>query len=175
MAVLQAEIDGIKMDKKMLYRHIPREDVAAKRERAVLEQIDWEACADPDFYENHRLFPRPVAGELPPGVAEEWVWYDTTRFSGTRITLAPGATYTSKGLGVHGLFAWKGTGFVDRFPVQGQQVALEGSHDEFLVAHAKALQGTVLSNTGDEPMVVFKFFGPDINNAVAPRIRRHAA
>ena len=29
----------------------------------------------------------PIAEALPAGVAEEWVWYNSTRFSGTRITI----------------------------------------------------------------------------------------
>ena len=111
---------------------------------------------------------------MPAGVAEEWVWYNSTRFSGTRVTLDPGRTYLSTARGVHGLFVWKGQGLVDAFPVEGQKVSLNEAHDEFLVSHAKALKGVTLSNTGQVPMVVFKFFGPDINDDIVPRIRPHA-
>jgi hypothetical protein len=171
MAVLQAEIDGIKISKKMLTNHIPQAEVAAKGDRAVFDQIDWEACADPYFYENHRLSPQPIADAVPAGVAEAWVWYNSTRFSGTRVTIQPGGTYVSKGLGVHGLFVWRGRGLVDGFAVEGQKVSLEESHDEFLVSHAKALKGVTFTNTGLAPMVIFKFFGPDINDAIVPHIR----
>jgi len=174
MAVMQAEIDGIRLDKRMLYRHTPKADVAARGERAVLDQVDWAGSADPFFYENHRLHPQPLAAEMPAGVAEEWVWYNSTRFSGTRVTLDPGRTYLSTARGVHGLFVWKGQGLVDAFPVEGQRVSLNEAHDEFLVSHAKALKGVTLSNTGQVPMVVFKFFGPDINDDIVPRIRPHA-
>jgi len=174
MAVLQAEIDGFKLNKKLLFNHMPTDLVKAKRERAVLDQIDWEACADPYFYENHRLHPLPVASEVPDGVAEEWIWYNSTKFSGTRITLQPGKRYVSKGLGVHGLFVWRGEGLVDRFPVEGQKVSLEAARDEFLVMHDKARRGVTLTNTGREPMVVFKFFGPEINDGIVPFIRHVA-
>jgi len=170
MAVLQADIDGVKISKKMLTRHIPPADVAAKGDRAVFDQIDWEACADPYFYENHRLYPQAIAGEVPAGVAEEWVWYNSTRFSGTRVTIQPGQSYRSTALGVHGLFVWRGKGLVDGFPVEGQKVTREEAHDEFLVTHAKALAGVTLANTGTVPMVAFKFFGPDINDAIVPRL-----
>ena len=140
----------------------------------MLDQIDWEASADPYFYENHRIHPQKVAAEQPDGVAEEWVWYNSTKFSGTRITLQPGASTVSKGRGVHGLFVWQGEGLVDRFPVAGQKVSLEEAHDEFLVAHAKALTGVKLTNTANVPMVVFKFFGPGINDDIVPRIRQVA-
>ena len=174
MAVLQAEIDGVKISKKLLCQHIPADALQTKKERAVLDQIDWKACSDPHIYENHRLYPRPVRGCLPKGVSEEWVWYNTTKFSGTRVTLQPGAVYVSKGLGVHGLFIWRGRGLVDEFLVEGQKVSLADSRDEFLVAHDKALKGVTLTNIGAEPLVLFKFFGPEINDAVIPWIERRA-
>ncbi|MDR3488196.1 MAG: hypothetical protein P4M05_25275 [Bradyrhizobium sp.] len=169
MAILQAEVDGLKIDKALLFQHLPQDAVA--EEAAVLDQIDWEACADPYFYENHHLAPLAIAGEVPEGVAEEWVWYNSTRFSGTRITLQPGRKYVSTGLGVHGLFVWKGAGFVDDFPVEGQKVSLTEAADEFLVVHDKALKGVGLRNTGSIPMVVFKFFGPEINDSIVPSIK----
>jgi hypothetical protein len=171
MAVMQAEIEGIKLDKKLLYRHIPAEVVAEKKEKAVLDLVDWEACGDPYFYENHRLHPISVGGPLPAGVTEEWVWYNSMRFSGTRVTLQPGKRYVSKARGVHGLFIWKGQGMVDNFPVEGQKVTLDDARDEFLVVHDKALQGVTLTNAGSVPLVAFKFFGPGINDDVVPRIR----
>jgi hypothetical protein len=137
----------------------------------VLDQIDWEASADPYFYENHRLHPLPIAGAQVEGVAEEWVWYNSTKFSGTRVTLQPGRSYLSRGLGVHGLFIWRGEGLVDTHPVAGQKVSLGDSSDEFLVTHDKALKGVQIRNTGAEPLVLFKFFGPDINTAIVPRLK----
>jgi hypothetical protein len=173
MAILQAEIEGIKINKNMLYKDIHEDDVANKKEAAVFDQIDWKGCADPYFYENHHLVPRPINGELPEGVMEEWVWYNSTRFSGTRITLQKDASYISKALGVHGLFIWKGEGLVEGFPVSGQKVSLSAADDEFLVTHDKAVKGVIIKNTGDIPMVVFKFFGPGINDSIVPMIPRY--
>jgi hypothetical protein len=172
MAVLQADIEGTRIDKALLTKHVPANELATKKERAVLDQVDWEACADPYFYENHRLHPLPVAEPQPHGVVEEWIWYSSTRFSGTRITLQPGASMVSRGLGVHGLFVWKGVGQVDAFPVEGQRVSLTDSRDEFLIAHDKAAKGTTIRNTGSEPMVAFKFFGPEINDAIVPYVKK---
>lgn len=171
MSILQAEVEGVSIDKRMLFQHIPAEAVAVAKEAAVLDQIDWEACADPYFYENHHLTPVTIGDDLPAGVAEEWVWYNSTRFSGTRITLQPGCEYVSTGRGIHGLFVWKGTGFVDGFAVEGQKVSLIDASDEFLVTHDSALKGVKLRNTGATNMVVFKFFGPEINDAVVPFLK----
>jgi hypothetical protein len=174
MAVLQAEIDGIKIDKSMLYRHTSPERVRAKHERSVFDLIDWEASADPNFFENHHLSPRALANDAPAGVAEEWVWYNSTRFNGTRVTIQPGHSYLSKGLGVHGVFVWKGKGIIDAFPIEGQKVSLTDSNDEFLVTHDKAVKGATIRNIGGVPLVLFKFYGPDINNDIVPMIKRRA-
>jgi hypothetical protein len=171
MACLQADIDGLKVNKRLLTRDIAPARFAAKGDRAVLDLIDWEACGDPYFYENHHLSPQPIADAVPNGVAEEWVWYNSTRFNGTRVTIQPGASYLSKGRGVHGIFVWKGKGTVGAFAVEGQKVSLTEASDEFLVPHDRAVAGVTIRNTGAEPLVLFKFYGPDINNDVVPMIK----
>jgi hypothetical protein len=172
MSVMQADIEGTKIDKSLLYKHIPDAEVQAKHEEAALDDVDWEACADPFFYENHRLSPRPIAASVPAGVAEDWIWYNSTRFNGTRVMLEPGARYLSPALGVHGICVWKGRGTVGGFPVEGQKVTLEDSRDEFLVTHARAVEGVEIANTGNTPLVLYKFFGPEINDEIVPFIER---
>lgn len=172
MSVLQAEIDGIPMDKSLLKKHIAPEEWESKKEQSVLDLIDWKACADPDFFEHHHLEPRHIDVVVPSGVKEEWVWYNTTKFSGTRITIQPGAKYLSQAKGVHGLFVWRGKGIMENKFIEGQNVSLTDSNDEFLICHEKALKGVTIENTGNEQMVIFKFFGPDINNDIVPYLSR---
>lgn len=172
MAVFQANIEGIQMSKEMLYKDISEEEVVRDEEKSALSLVDWEASADPYFYENHHLSPVPIHEATPDGVEEVWVWYNSTKFNGTRITMQPGTTYVSKALGVHGVFVWKGKGKFEDFNVKGQEVSLTDSNDEFLVSHEKAIRGVNIINTGNEPLVLFKFFGPDINNTVVPMIQK---
>jgi hypothetical protein len=171
MAVFQAEIEGTKISKAMLFKDVPGDEIEAKQEEAALDQIDWEGSADPYFYENHHLSPKPVGESLPEGVAEEWVWYNSRRFSGSRVTIQPKASYVSKALGVHGIFVRSGKGFIDSFAVEGGKVTLTGADDEYLVAHKKALKGVTIRNTGEIPLVLFKFFGPEINDSIVPFIK----
>ncbi|RKX97219.1 MAG: hypothetical protein DRZ90_06980, partial [Spirochaetes bacterium] len=105
------------------------------------------------------------------GACEEWVWYNTTKFNGTRITIAPGKTFQSKAAGVHGFFLWRGKGLVDGYEMEGQKVSLSSARDELLVTHNKAIEGISIENTGNEDMVIFKFFGPDINVENVPFIK----
>ncbi len=57
--------------------------------------------------------------------------------------------------------------------MEGQKVSLESSRDELLVTHEKALEGINIVNTGNEDMVIFKFFGPDINIDNVPFIEHY--
>lgn len=170
MAVLQAEIDGIPMNKNLLTKDVAPEEWEAKKERSILDLIDWEACANPAFYEHHHLKPLPIDAQLLDGVVEEWIWYNSTKFNGTRITIESGMKYVSRANGVHGLFVWRGKGMIENKVVEGQKVSLSESNDEFLICHDKAVSGVTITNTGKEPLVLFKFFGPDINNNIVPYI-----
>jgi hypothetical protein len=174
MAVFQAEIEGIPQDRHLLGKDIAEEKIKALGvEKAALEQVDWQACIDPFFWENHHLSPLPIKEKTPDGVKEDWVWYDTTTFNGMRITIAPGKEYTTKANGLYGLFIWQGKGFVEQFPVEGQKVSLTDSNDEFLITHDKAVEGIHIRNTGSKDLVAFKFFGPDINNDIVPYLKQY--
>lgn len=171
MAVFQANIEGYPQSKRLLSKDISKDKIdKLGPEKAALQQIDWEACSDSHFFEHHHLSPQPISEKTPKGVKEEWIWYNTHKFNGTRITIKPGCEYTTKALGLYGLFIWKGQGLVEKRPVIGQKVSLTDSNDEFLVCHDKAIKGVKIKNTGKEDLVAFKFFGPDINNDIVPYI-----
>ena len=121
--------------------------------------IDWKANGDPYFFENHHPPPLPVENTRQPGGEEYWIFYNTTKFSGKKLTVRPGEKFKSRDNGVYTAFVWKGTGTVD-----GQTVrAGEEKRDELLVCHEKAVEEIVVENTGSEELVIFKFFGPDVN------------
>lgn len=173
MAILQANIEGFPQNRRLLTKDVSPDKLnELGDEKAVLEQIDWEACSDPYFYENHHLSPIPIKEKTPEGVKDEWVYYNTTKFSGTRITIEPGMKYTYKSLGLHGLFIWRGIGLVEDFAVEGKKISLTDSNDEFLIGYDKAIAGVTIKNTGKEPLVAFRFFGPDINNSIVPYIKK---
>lgn len=173
MAVFQAEIEGLNIGKDLLHHHIPDEVWNSKQEEAALDLIDWEANADPYFYENHRLSPQMVEETQQKGAWEEWIWYNTTKFSGLRMTVEPGKKFFSKSNGVHGVFVWRGTGLIDGHIMKGQKVNLSESRDELLVTDVKAAEGYWVENTGTENLILFKFFGPDINIDNVPYIKKY--
>jgi hypothetical protein len=169
MGVLQAEVEGVKQSKALLYKDIPPEEVAAKGERAALDQLQWEANGDPYFYENHHTAPVEIPGTDPALGGETWIYYDSTRYSGKRLVVKPGKSLTIKDLGVHNLLVWKGEGRVQKLRVAAGDFAA----DEILVSHDRAVAGVSYENTGSVDLEIIKFFGPDINSLVVPYLEKY--
>jgi len=155
-AMFQAKVAGRIVDKELLFKDVRPEDRARLGERALLEMIDWEANGDPYFYENHHT--PPVNIRRSPDGEEEWIFYNTRKFCGKRLVVRPGRAMTTRDAGVYSLFVWRGRGSFDGHDVQ----AGAGGKDELLVSHAKAIEELTVRNTGNEDLVILKFFGPDV-------------
>jgi hypothetical protein len=158
-AVLQAEASGEILPKALLWKDIRPKDRARFGERFVLGQINWAASGDPYFYENRHLSPQPVPGTAQAGSEEHWIFYNSARFSGKRLMVRPGCSFTSVDAGVYSLLVWRGQGRYDGCQVEAGRFGW----DELLVSHTRAVTPVVVENTGTEDLVIFKFFGPDIN------------
>ncbi len=158
-AMLQALNAGSIISKELFWKDVHPDDRKKIGERAVLNQIDWEVSGDPFFYENRHTSPQPVANGSQPGGEEYWIYYNTRKFSGKKLVVKPGGSYTSRDKGVYSIFAWRGSGTVDGRDVAGK----DHQRDELLVSHARATVPITVKNTGRDDLVLLKFFGPDIN------------
>jgi len=157
LSMIQARVGVHPIDKELLYKDVRPEDRARLGERVILEMIDWETSGDPWFYENRHT--PPVLIEAQAGGEEHWIFYNTTRFSGKRLVVKPGGTFTSKDAGVYSVFVWEGSGEVGGHAVKGGDPTM----DELLVSHARATAPMEIRNTGSGVLEIIKFFGPDIN------------
>jgi hypothetical protein len=166
LAMLQALGDGGIIKKDLLFKDISAEDRASHGEAALLDWIDWDENTDPYFYENHHTAPRTIIDAN--GVNEAWIFYGTTKFSGKRLILAPGARYTSTERGVFNILVWRGQGTVGGRALDGGVI----DHDEVLIVHDRAVQPIEYVNTGGTDLLLIKFFGPDLNPD-APTIARY--
>ena len=164
-AMLQALNAGKIISKDLLFKDVTADARATRGERAILDQIDWAISGDPYFYENRHTPPVPVEETKQPGGSEAWIYYNTTKFSGKRLVVKPGGRFSSAERGVHNILVWRGKGVFGGYAVEG----LNFGHDELLISHAAAIQPILVENTGDSDLIIFKFFGPDINLDV-PRI-----
>jgi hypothetical protein len=158
-AMLQALNAGTIISKELLWKDVRAEDREREGERFILELIDWEANGDPYFYERHHLSPLPIEDSRQEGGEESWIYYDSTKFSGTKLTVRPGCSYRSVDAGVYNVLVWAGSGSYGGVSVQGG----DPERDELLVTHDRAVRGVEVRNTGLEDLVAIKFFGPGVN------------
>ena len=167
-AMLQALVAGKVISKDLLYKDVRPEDRARRGERVILDHVNWEVSGDPYFYENRHTSPQPAEGGQQEGGEEHWIYYNTTKFSGKRLVVKPGGRFTSVDKGVYNILAWRGRGRYDGHEIEAGNFGW----DELLVSHARATTPLVVENTGSEDLIIFKFFGPDINLDV-PMIPRY--
>jgi hypothetical protein len=158
-AMLQALNAGKIISKELLFKDVTPEDRATKAEQAILDQVDWEISGDPFFYENRHTAPVLVEETKQDGGEEYWIYYNTTKFSGKRLVVKPGQTFESVDKGVYNILVWRGKGRYAGYEVEG----LNFGKDELLITHEAAVKPLTVENTGTEDLIIYKFFGPDIN------------
>lgn len=166
LAMFQALNAGRIISKELLFKDVRTEDRSAHGERFPLGFVEWELNGDPFFYENHHLSPQPVVTPQQEGGVESWIFYNTTKFSGKKLVVRPGQEFVCRERGVYTLLVWSGSGTYAGHEVKGGNADL----DELLVTHEAAIMPHTVQNTGREDLVVYTFFGPDINPD-APRSR----
>jgi hypothetical protein len=158
-AMFQALNAGRIISKELLFKDVSAADRARDGERFPLGFVEWELNGDPYLYENTHLSPQPA------GDREWWIFYDTDKFSGKKLVVPPGETHTSTERGVYSILVWQGAGRYAGHDVRGG----DPERDELLISHEPATAPHTVVNTGTDDLVVFLFFGPDVNPHV-PRI-----
>lgn len=159
-AMMQAKVGDTFISKELLFKDVRKEDREKFGESIILEMINWELSGDPEFYKNRhtppKLFNRSGKSR------EYWIFYNTNKFSGKKLYVAPGEKYISKDYGVYNILVWKGKGIFGAIDIEGGSFG----KDELLITHDRAVNETEIINTGNEDLEIFKFFGPDINKDV---------
>lgn len=165
-AMLQALNAGKIISKELLFKDICTEDREEKGEKVILEQLDWPVNGDPYFYENHHLANIIVEESEQPGGEEHWIYYNTTKFSGKRLIVKPGQSFTFTEKGVFSILVWRGKGIFDGNKIEGGNFEC----DELLISYDRAIKPITVKNNGKDNLMIIKFFGPDINTD-APKIK----
>src|SRR5262249_49148998 len=135
----------------------------------IVDQLDWEANVDPSFKDHHYLEPIPVANSASEGYQDLWIVYGKVDgqelFTARELTLQPGVKVTIKDNGAYGLITVQGSGGIGKLALQTPAMIRFGelTEDEVFVSHEAARQGVVFENTGSEPLVTLRYFGPDTN------------
>ncbi len=134
----------------------------------IIEQLHWEKNVDPEFKANHYL--EPVVSESGDGWVDRWVVYGLIDgqqyFSAKELTLNPGGSCVIKDPGAYGMLCTQGSGTVNGLPLRAPVLVRfnELTEDEYFCSADGAAAGVKFVNTSDtEPMVVLRYFGPDVH------------
>jgi hypothetical protein len=161
--------------------HLLTKDVPEARHHDLhylVEQLDWEGNVNPNFKDSHYLEPIPVADTAAEGYVDGWIVYGKVNgeelFSAKELTIDPGVKVTVKDKGAYGLVAVQGVGRIGKLTLQTPAMIRYGAltEDEVFVSYDAARQGVVFENTGREPLVTLRYFGPD-TNPDAPKVGDH--
>lgn len=172
-AMYQSMVEGRVVPWSLLVKDVPKE----KHQDLdyLVDQLDWDANVNPKFKASHYLEPRPDPATSGDGHEDRWIVYGTVHgkqlFSGKELTVAPGKKCTIQDPGAYGLIAVQGCGTIGPQRLQTPTLIRYGelTEDEVFVTHAAATGGVTFVNTGSEPLVTLRYFGPDAH-ANLPRI-----
>jgi hypothetical protein len=172
----QSMVEGRYVPWSLLVKDVPK--AKHKDLDYLVEQLDWEGNVDPNFKDNHYLEPIPVADSASEGYVDRWVVYGRIDgeqlFTAKELTIDPGVKVTVKDNGAYGLIAVQGSGRIGKHVLQTPAMIDFGelTEDEYFVTEGAARQGVTFRNTGAEPLVTLRYFGPEVNPN-APKVGDH--
>lgn len=172
----QSMVEGRRVPWDLLVKDVPKEK--HRDLDYLVEQLDWEENVDPNFKANHYLEPIPSHAESSAeGWVDRWVVYGLIKgkdvFSAKELTLEPGASCTIQDPGATGIIVVQGSGSIGGLDVDSPVFIRFGevTKDEVFITHKRARAGVTYKNTGAEPFVMLRYFGPGAQAlANAPKI-----
>jgi hypothetical protein len=155
------------VDKSLLTKDIPenkRNDLDY-----IMDIIDWELNVLPNYKERFFLKPIDIGNTKDKGYKEKWIIYGKVNnqevFSSKELTVYEGGKVFIKDTGAYGLITIQGHGTINGIDIETPTMIRLGdiTRDEFFIPYQTAKNGVTVINTGYEPLVILKFFGPDCN------------
>lgn len=144
----------------------------------IVDQLDWEQNVDTHFKDHHYVEPIVDPQRSGDGYVDRWITYGQfdgkQLFSAKELTLEPGARCTVQDPGASGWITVQGSGHIGPLSLQTPAMIHFGqaTEDEVFITHEAATRGIELENTGSEPLVGLRYFGPDVHQDM-PAIGDH--
>ncbi len=144
----------------------------------LVEQLDWDKNVDPEFKKHNYLEPIVRSGGKTANYVDKWIVYGRVNgkqlFSACELTVEPGGSVTLKDPGAYGLIVVQGSGTIGKLAVDSPNFIRFGevTQDEVFVSAKRAAAGVKFHNTGSEPFVNLRYFGPD-THADLPEVGDH--
>ncbi len=173
----QSMVEGRRVPWELLVKDVP--DAYHKDINYLVDQLDWDKNVDPEFKKNNYLEPIERSGGSSAGYVDKWIVYgrvDSKQlFSACELTVEPGRSITIKDPGAYGLIVVQGSGLIGKLAVDSPNFIRFGemTADEVFVTAKRAGEGVLFHNTGSEPFVSLRYFGPD-THADLPAVGDHA-
>ncbi len=154
--LLQAVVEGKVQNRERMLKGLEDEE-------NVIKLIDWGRSKDPEFYLKYHTTPEATPESKDENYQEYWVFNPnrTRKFSGKEIRVPKGETYKSVERGAYAILAWKGRGEINGVDIAGGDQNL----DELFIGYETATILHTMINTGEEELVFYKIFGPDVNES----------
>jgi hypothetical protein len=133
----------------------------------LMEILDWELNADPEFRAKHFMAPRPVKPVEQmnaQGYVENWICYKSNAYSAKELTVQPGRSVTIHDAAAYGLIMLQGHGTLGVWDIESPALIRFGqlTHDEYFVSESAAKAGVKITNPSKtDPIVMLKHFGPN--------------
>jgi len=165
--MFQSLVEGREVPWSLLVKDVPKE----KHQDLdfIIEQLDWEKNVDTHFKEHNYLEPIVDESASGKGYTDKWIVYGTVDgeqlFSAKELTIEPGAKCTLQDPGASGWITVQGRGRMGKLALQTPAMIHFGqeTEDEVFITHTAAKRGVEIENTGSEPLVGLRYFGPDVH------------
>ncbi|QDS90779.1 hypothetical protein EC9_49950 [Rosistilla ulvae] len=135
----------------------------------IIGQLDWEKNVDTHFKESNYLEPIVDTDRSGDGYEDLWIVYgrvDSKQlFSAKELTIQPGKKCTLQEPGASSWITMQGKGKMGSLNLQTPASIRfgENTEDEIFISYEAANAGVVIENTGSEPLVGLRYFGPDVH------------
>ncbi len=133
----------------------------------IIGQLDWDKNVDTHFKNANYIEPVVDQDRSGPGFTDKWIVYGTIDgkqlFSAKELTVDPSAKCTLKDPGASGWITVQGKGRIGKLALQTPAMINfgENTEDEVFISYEAATGGVEIENTGSEPLVGLRYFGPD--------------
>lgn len=161
----QSMVEGRAVPRSLLTKDFPEDK--HDDNAYLVEALDWEANVDPNFKENNYLEPIAIGDTAAAGYVDRWIVYGKVKgeqlFTAKELTVDPGARLTLKDTGAYSWITVQGEGKIGNLRLQTPAMIRFGemTEDEVFVTEKTAKEGVTIENTGSEPLVSLRYFGPD--------------
>jgi hypothetical protein len=136
----------------------------------IISQLDWEKNVDTHFKEHNYLEPIVDSSASGQGYVDRWIVYGRIDgeqlFSAKELTVEPGCKCVLRDPGASGWITVQGKGRMGKLALQTPAMIRFGeeTEDEVFISHDAATRGVEIENTGSEPLVGLRYFGPNVHD-----------